>query len=165
MARYRFLTRWIVDAPIEAVFDALLRVEDWPSWWRGLRRVTLVERGDDRGIGAVHRFVFRSALPYSLAFDVEVTGVEAPVMVTGRAHGELEGVGTWTLRDGDGRTRVAYAWDVRTTRWWMNALAPIARPVFVHNHDVVMEWGREGLGRRLGAAVSPDDSTESASLW
>jgi hypothetical protein len=32
----------------------------------------------------------------------------------------------------------------------MNYLAPIARPVFKWNHDVVMAWGREGLEKRLG---------------
>jgi len=35
----------------------------------------------------------------------------------------------------------------------MNALAPLARPVFAWNHDRVMEWGRSGLARRLGAVV------------
>lgn len=43
-----------------------------------------------------------------------------------------------------------YEWDVRTTQWWMNALAPLARPVFAWNHDYVMRQGGEGLRRRLG---------------
>lgn len=156
MAHYAFVTRWTVDAPMDEVFDVLLRVDEWPAWWRGVRRVELVQHGDARGIGTVHRFVFRSVLPYSLAFQVRVTGIEAPSRLSGVADGELEGTGTWSLRDGDGRTHLEYRWQVRTTRWWMNLLAPVARPIFVRNHDVVMEWGRHGLSRRLGQPVLPD---------
>jgi len=36
---------------------------------------------------------------------------------------------------------------------WMNLLAPIARPLFEWNHNVVMNWGAEGLEKRLGARV------------
>ena len=32
----------------------------------------------------------------------------------------------------------------------MNLLAPVARPLFKWNHDVVMNWGAEGLAKRLG---------------
>jgi hypothetical protein len=35
----------------------------------------------------------------------------------------------------------------------MNLLAPIAKPVFAWNHDVVMRQGGEGLARRLGARL------------
>lgn len=46
--------------------------------------------------------------------------------------------------------------DVRTTRLerpWMNALAPVARPVFEWNHNAVMRWGGEGLAELLGARL------------
>ena len=46
-------------------------------------------------------------------------------------------------------TRQIY-WNVRTTKPWMNLLAPLARPLFKWNHDVVMGWGAEGLARKLG---------------
>jgi hypothetical protein len=35
----------------------------------------------------------------------------------------------------------------------MNLLAPIARPLFEWNHNVVMSWGAEGLEKRLGVSV------------
>jgi hypothetical protein len=55
--------------------------------------------------------------------------------------------------DHDGVTAVLYEWDVRTTRAWMNALAPVARPLFTRSHDRVMRQGGEGLARRLGARL------------
>ena len=50
-------------------------------------------------------------------------------------------------------TAVVYEWNVRTTKQWMNLLAPIARPVFAWNHDTVMGWGGEGLARRVGGRL------------
>ena len=75
---------------------------------------------------------------------------ERPVRVYGRATGQLEGSGHWRLFEQGNLTVVTYEWNVRTTKPWMTALAPVARPVFEYNHDVVMRWGGEGLARRLG---------------
>lgn len=160
MADYAFVTQWRTRAPIERVVGVLRDVDHWPEWWRGVRSVERVSEGDRRGIGAMHRFTFRSRLPYSLAFSMRVTQVTEPNRLTAQATGELEGTGTWTLRDGDGSTRIRYEWNVRTTRRWMNLLAPVARPLFSRNHDIVMEWGRVGLARRLGVPVDADDLPE-----
>jgi hypothetical protein len=35
----------------------------------------------------------------------------------------------------------------------MNRLAPLARPVFVWNHDYVMRQGAHGLATQLGAEL------------
>ena len=59
----------------------------------------------------------------------------------------------WTLTREDGGTLVRYNWDVRTTRWWMNLLAPIARPAFNWNHDQLMLDGGRSLARRLGVEL------------
>ena len=42
---------------------------------------------------------------------------------------------------------------MRTTRWWMNLLAPVAKPVFQANHDYVMRNGGEGIAKLLGARL------------
>jgi hypothetical protein len=73
--------------------------------------------------------------------------------MAGHASGELEGTGTWRLFEQEGVTAVVYDWRVRSTKRWMNMLAPVARPVFEYNHDVVMRWGGEGLARRLGVEL------------
>ena len=45
---------------------------------------------------------------------------------------------------------MTYEWNVHTTKAWMNVIGPVAKPLFAHNHDVVMRWGGEGLAQRLG---------------
>jgi hypothetical protein len=92
---------------------------------------------------------WRSRIPYDLEFEFVVREMDAPRSMRGDALGELTGSGVWRLYEQDGVTAVVYEWNVRTTKAWMNLLAPVARPFFAHNHDVVMRWGGEGLARRL----------------
>ena len=82
---------------------------------------------------------------------METTRVEPPSIIEGRAIGELQGTGKWALSEENGLTTVRYDWKVETTKAWMNFLAPIARPFFSWNHDVVMGWGGEGLAKQLDA--------------
>jgi hypothetical protein len=103
-------------------------------------------------VGELDRFIWRSVLPYSLGFDLRVTRVEPPYLIEGHATGELEGVGTWRLYQGQG-VAIVYDWRVRTTKPWMNILGPLARPAFAWNHDVVMRQGAEGLAAQLGATL------------
>ena len=33
--KYTFITVWHTSSPVEPVWQAITRVEDWPTWWRG----------------------------------------------------------------------------------------------------------------------------------
>jgi uncharacterized protein YndB with AHSA1/START domain len=156
VADYEFLTTWCTDAPIEAVFDLLKDSAGYPRWWKGVVSVELLEQGDEMGVGELDHFTWRSVLPYSLGFDLRVTHVKRPYLLAGRASGELEGVGTWRLYEGEG-VAVVYDWRVRTTKRWMNAFGPLARPAFSWNHDIVMRQGGKGLAAELGATLLLND--------
>jgi uncharacterized protein YndB with AHSA1/START domain len=153
LADYRFVTTWKLRAPIGRVWDAIYESKQWPGWWRGVIRVDELRPGGPDGVGAIQRYTWRSKLPYSLVFDMEVTRVAALSLLEGRASGELEGTGVWELNEADGITTVRYTWAVRTTRPWMNFLAPLMRPAFAWNHDYVMGNGAVGLAKLLGAEL------------
>jgi Polyketide cyclase / dehydrase and lipid transport len=159
MADYHFVSRWQIQAPIERVWDEIYHAERWPSWWKYVDSVQELEPGGSDGVGARFRLVFRTALPYALGFDVGLTSVRPPRTLVAEATGELEGTGRWTLTPAEGGTLVRYDWDIRTTRWWMNLLAPLARPAFRWNHDQLMREGGESLARRLGADLLLPDGT------
>ena len=151
---YRFLTAWLLQCERRAVWWELRNAERWPEWWRGVEAVKVIEPGDGDRVGELSRYTWKSKLPYRLEFEMRTTRVEEPHLVEGEAKGELTGTGRWRLFSGkDGTTAVTYEWNVETTERWMNLLAPIARPVFAWNHDVVMRQGGEGLARRLGARL------------
>lgn len=156
MADYAFTTLWLIPAPVAPIWAAITAVERWPQWWCGVEAVVPLHRGDAQGVGAVYRYTWRSRLPYRLTFVMETTAVEPLRRIEGRAAGELQGFGCWTFAEADGMTTVRYDWNVATTKAWMNLLAPLARPLFAWNHDVVMAWGREGLLRLLAARPGTD---------
>jgi len=148
---YRFHTRWHLDAPLAEVWEAIFHPEHWPGWWKGLEQVRELEPGDASGVGSLQRHIWKSVLPYRLTFDVRVTRIEPMHALEGIASGEVEGIGCWRFRREGALTVVCYEWQVRTTKGWMNALAPIARPLFKWNHDLLMRNGEQGLARLLGA--------------
>jgi hypothetical protein len=152
MAQYEFLTTWCLDASIDAVFDILNDPTAYPRWWKGVQSVEVLQRGEQAAVGDLHRFAWRSVLPYSLGFDLRVTRVQKPYLIEAQAFGELEGVGIWRLYEGLG-TAIVYDWRVRTTKLWMNLFGPLARPAFAWNHDVVMRQGGQGLATELGARL------------
>ena len=92
-------------------------------------------------------------MAHPVRFEVVSIEVLPPTLLVGEASGELEGIGRWRLFDDDGVTAAVYEWNVRTTKPWMNAIAPIAAPAFRWNHDQIMRWGGEGLARHLGCRL------------
>lgn len=153
MNAYKFVTIWRVEAPIESVWNEIYHSDKWPKWWKGVESVVEVRKGDESGVGSVRRYTWKSKLPYRLSFDMETVRVEPPTLLEGIASGELQGRGLWQLSANGRETIVRYDWSVDTTKRWMNLVAPIARPLFEWNHNVVMNWGAMGLENRLGVSV------------
>lgn len=153
MTTYSFVTIWRIKAPIENVWNEIYHSTDWPTWWKGVESVVEISNGDELGVGSVHRYSWKSKLPYRLSFDMKTVRIEPPVVLEGIATGELQGHGLWQLSTVDDETIARYDWRVETNKWWMNLLAPIARPLFEWNHNVVMSWGAKGLAQRLGTSV------------
>jgi hypothetical protein len=154
VASYAFRTEWHVPAPIDRVFELLHDSLAWPEWWPAVTAVEQMRPATGGAtVGSVLRYTFKGKLPYTLTFDMLVDRDEPPTSIGGRASGELEGTGLWTLREEGGVTIARYDWNIRTTAWWMNLLAPLAGGAFRSNHDYVMRSGAEGIGRRLGVPV------------
>lgn len=154
MAHYRYLTAWHVQAPVDRAWDAILDYRSWPEWWKGFVTNEQLQAGDDSGVGTVLRQGWRSLLPYTLTFDLEITGVNRHARLQGRVTGDLEGECTWTFESDGDRTLVSFLMDIRTARWWMNIPAPGARRIVGANVSAIMRWGGEGLGHRLGVPVA-----------
>ena len=101
------------------------------------------------GVGAIRRMTWRTALPYTLTFNMRTTRLEPMTTIEGRAEGELDGMGRWTLSGDNAHTNVRYDWIEEVNKPWQRTLAPVMRPVFTWNHNKVMGWGFEGLTQNL----------------
>lgn len=165
---YALTTQWVLAAPVERIWDALVAPETWPRWWPQVESVVLLRSGDAQGIGALRRYTWSSRLPYRLTFDMTTASLARPTFIEGFASGELNGVGRWRLASAQGMAQVEYEWTVTTGKRWMQALAPVLAPVFRWNHDQVMAAGGRGLARYLGVRLlalrrKPDVTTDDRS--
>ena len=103
--------------------------------------------------------MIKGRLPLRLTFEATTTRSLPPQDQELRAEGELAGTGRWSLDQHGEVTTVRYHWEVRTTRPWMNLLAPLARPLFAWNSRGVMLQAGEGLARFLGVPLVDSDFT------
>lgn len=146
---YSFKTTWIYPFPVEKIWPIIKDIKTWPTWWKGVNDVEIISNGMESGLGKKVSLTWKSKLPYKLAFDMEVTAIDYLKKITGHTTGELVGIGVWEFEQREKFTYLIFYWDVVTTKRWMNLLAPILRPAFKWNHNLIMEWGRVGLGTRL----------------
>lgn len=153
MSKYESITVWCFKAPVESVWNEIKNTECWPKWWKGVKEVVEVTKGDDLGVGKICHYTWKGVLPYKLRFSMLTTCVHPLKLIEGVAEGELNSKGTWYFFQIDNITVVRYDWTIQTNKFWMNVLSPLARPLFRWNHNVVMRWGKEGLKKQLGITL------------
>jgi hypothetical protein len=157
---YQFITKWRLPGSCEQVSElldeaAVLR-RVWPSLYS---KASVIERGDEHGIGRTLRVETRGHLPYTLHWSFKVVESRRPYGYTIEAWGDMVGTGIWTFEPDGEATRVTYDWRVRTEKPLLKWLSPVLKPVFKANHDKVMAAGEAGLRaeleRRRAASSTP----------
>ncbi|MEU0598326.1 SRPBCC family protein [Streptomyces sp. NPDC006393] len=143
--RYRFRSLWTLPAPPAAVFGALERVEDYPSWWRQVREV----RRSDGTTGVIR---IRSLLPYDLTFTAHQARRDpAAGVLEATMSGDLDGWARWTLTARGAGTLARYDQEVDVRKPLLRRFAVPGRPIFRLNHRLMMRAGRRGLAAYLEA--------------
>jgi Polyketide cyclase / dehydrase and lipid transport len=150
MTQFSLTTTWLIEAPLEKVWDAIYESERWPSWWPYVVHVQESVRGENGGLGNVRRYTWRTRLPYRLSFDAKTTHIERLCLLEGIVDGELQGRGRWRFYRQDDIIAIRYDWEVNVGPLWMRHLVPLLRRLMKWNHDAVMLAGGKGLARHLG---------------
>jgi quercetin dioxygenase-like cupin family protein len=140
---YVFLDAWDVDAPIEAVFDALADARTYPEWWKPVYIAS--EADGPPAVGVESRQHFKGRLPYRLKTRSTIVRMERPHEIEAEVVGDLSGTGVWMLTEKDRRTHVAFDWRVNADRPLLRNLTPLLRPLFRWNHDWAIARAMEGL--------------------
>jgi uncharacterized protein YndB with AHSA1/START domain len=144
MAReYVFVDEWDVDAPRDAVFQAVADASTYPQWWKPVYR-SVVTRGE-LGVGQTSDHYFKGKLPYTLRLHARLTEYEPPTRFAVEVDGDLRGSGVWTFTERDGQTHVRWDWIVFADRPLLRVLTPVLRPLFRSNHNWAVARAREGL--------------------
>ena len=95
---YAFLDEWDVDAPQEAIFDALADARTYPDWWKPV--YIEVEGDEPPGEGVETRQHFKGKLPYTLKTTSKIVVFDPPTHFQVEVVGDLTGTGKWTLATG-----------------------------------------------------------------
>lgn len=151
MPSFCLTTTWLIPAPLDKVWSALIDTESWPDWWPYVESVTETFHGSPSGSGNVRNYSWRTCLPYRLQFNLRVTALHPMRLVTVAVAGDLEGEGKSHLAvdAATGQTRITFCWRVRTRKNWMNWFGLFCSPIFRWNHTRVMKRGEQGLIRFL----------------
>jgi hypothetical protein len=152
-AAFSFCSKWQLAAPRITVWEAINDFNSWVDWWPGLEEIVETHPGGPDGIGQVASSRWRGPIGYVFRFSIEAVERRDQEFLRGLATGDLSGEGAWTLSEYAGWTAVQLDWAVNANRKWMEFLAPVARPVFVHGHDHVMKAGANGLAEHLGVEL------------
>jgi uncharacterized protein YndB with AHSA1/START domain len=143
-SEYVFIDEWDVDAPREAVFEALADARTYPRWWKPVYKTVLVDGPPE--VGRVSKQCFKGRLPYELNTTSEIVRYEPPREFEVSVVGDLTGRGVWTLSElGEGRVHVRFDWRVIADRPLLRYLTPVLRPLFRWNHNWSIKRAIEGL--------------------
>ncbi|MFP4006559.1 MAG: SRPBCC family protein [Spirulinaceae cyanobacterium] len=159
---YQFLTIWVLDAPIEQVWQAIIDYDTLPQWWSAVRELNQIESGTEDGVGSRWQQVWVTPLSYKIKFTAEILRVESPYLLEIAAKGNVNGQGMWQLQATPTGTEVRYYWTVKTTEAWMNRVAVILRPLLEWNHNAIMTQGGQGLAQHLGVALVKVENLKGA---
>lgn len=145
MASFRFESRWLLDAPLDAAYDVLADVEQYPAWWPQVRAVAKL--GEDHAL-----VVCRSVLPFDLDLELWPAIRDPRGVLEVAIGGDLVGWSRFTLDDTVHGLHVHYEQEVDTRRRLLD-LTRIARGAVRANHAWMMRSARVGLAVRLAASA------------
>ncbi len=146
-AEYEFTHTWTIPASREVVSEAILRSEDWQSWWAGLESVEILD--EVHGAGSRYICTWKSGGGYRLRTDITVTEYEKARHIYFDSDGDLVGKGSFMIHATDTTpstpTTIVITWNVVTTKAWMQRLSFLLRPLFTFFHHRIMQRGEAGL--------------------
>jgi hypothetical protein len=143
---YEFVTEWTVQGTLGEVSSILKDVEAFPRWWRPVYiSATVLDAGDQHGVGRLVALATRGFLPYVLRWQLRVVESREPYGFTVRASGDLVGVGVWDLRQDGTCVKLQLDWIVSVQKTVVRLLSFVMRPVFSKNHAWAMAKGEIGL--------------------
>ncbi len=147
---YRFLTYWRVEGQIDHVYEILGDPLGYPSWWSAIRSaIEVLEPNVEHGANKFTRMELRGWIPYALRWELINSELHKPNRIVSESRGDFIGHGIWSLNQEGPYVDITFDWSVRAQKWFFRYFSLIFKPLFIANHDWVMEQGRKGLIREL----------------
>jgi uncharacterized protein YndB with AHSA1/START domain len=156
---YRLGHRWLINGPIDVVFDLLTHAKDYPTWWSPCFKSA---ESDDTevAVGARTHLRVQSRLPYELVWDVTLVELEPPhlivvdtnVRLSGRFP--LRGPIRYTLTDGPDGVEVVNDQVIVSERSLPRPMRALLQRAFAYNHAWAFRIGGRGLQQAVDRVVA-----------
>jgi hypothetical protein len=169
---YHFVTTWRIAATPDEITAVLGDAAGLGRWWPSVYlKVTVLEAGDENGLGKVVDLWTKGFLPYTLRWRFTVTESDPPHGFKLEASGDFVGRGIWTLRPAaepeaqvGPSTLVTYDWLILAEKGVLKTLSPIMKPIFAANHRWAMARGEQSLRLEIARRHAEDDPAVLAAI-
>lgn len=139
---YSFAEDWLVPRQPGELYDVLVDVERYPTWWPQVRAVAKLD--EDVALVAC-----RSLLPYTLHLELRPVRRDREAGVLDVAlDGDLVGRCCWLVSEHPEGSRLLFEQEVSLPSAWLRRASTVARPLLVANHAWMMRGALRGLGGR-----------------
>lgn len=148
--RYRFITRWRVEATAEEVWEIVSDPLAYPRWWPSVYlAVDLVAPGGEGGVGKRVRLHTQGRLPYTLAWEARTTVSRRPNLLEIEATGDFNGRGVWNIVEDGPCCDIGFDWKLTADKPLLRRLSFLLKPAFEANHRWAMDQGARALELEL----------------
>ena len=133
---YHFITRWVLDASCEEVYELLEDAEALSVWWPSVYLdVKIIEKGKPGGIGKVVELFTKGWLPYTLRWKFRVTESNRPHGFSLEAFGDFVGIGVWKFNPLNAtQCEAIYDWKINAEKPFLKTFSFVMKPIFSANH-------------------------------
>lgn len=147
MVQYSFTTRFIIAASRDKVWDVLIKFNDWQTWWKGMKDVTLADLNAQK-VNCRVGYWF-----YTLKIQLSINKIQKEKQILITSSGDLIGTGEFNLEKIGENTQVTFLWNVATTKPWMNVTAFATHHFFEYSHSKVMNQFAYGMAKKLNTKI------------
>jgi uncharacterized protein YndB with AHSA1/START domain len=142
----RLSTRWELEGCPREVYDLLTDATALPRWWPSVfLEATIVEPGDERGVGRVVEVLTAGFLPLTLRWRFRATAAYPAERLSVETAGDLEGLGLWTFESADKHVVVRFHWAGRVAKAGWRHLPTLVAPLLRRSYRWAMERGFTSL--------------------
>jgi uncharacterized protein YndB with AHSA1/START domain len=156
---YRFGHRWLINGPIDVVFDLLSQTRGYPTWWAPCFKSA--ESDDtDVVVGSRAHLRVRSRLPYELVWDITLVQLDRPstievdTIVRLSDRFPMRGPIRYTLTERPEGIEVINDQLLYAERRLARPLRALAQRAFAYNHAWAFKIGGRGLQKAVDEVVA-----------
>lgn len=148
---YMFHNSWKIHAPVELIWNELINYKKWPAWCEGLESIEPLDQYTNLREGNQIKSMWKGIFPYTITFNAEIRDFILYSFLSFNVTGDLSGKGTCHFLSCQDVTHIHFTWDVSTTKLWMRMSSPLIRPLFIENHNRIMDQGLTGFKKMIHA--------------